>query len=450
MRHWIVALLCWAGLLATASAQDDLSSVTTRLNQAKQLYVAVVDEAKKELLTALDKHVSDVAATGDLDAVRAVLAAKENLKTTGTVPDSPALAQVTGPFQAVQTKAAESLVQSYEAAIREFTKALKIEQATALQNEMKAFQRGEFVVTVPMVVEEGPVDPVMAKLNESKAEFNAAVKAAVTVAVGRLEDRVRELERQNNATAAAAIKNTIAELTKNSSAESDDSAAKQALASCARDLGTAELRLLLAYTQAASQAKRERKTELANEIELDREDRELAKVPPGDSGNWFRLFRSTNPKVWNTNHRAPGERALPVSEAPDNVKFVRLRLIDKQNYDVILPMEKFYLEYTYRHDRFIWHGENTFDDDAYHLGISSGDYKLERANHRGAIAIGPLNEPPVQSGWGFGHRYRVDRGQGYVWQARPLANPVLFEISVTPGPLNDAEKKVVLGGLPPE
>ncbi len=443
--RWIVALVVFA-LSAPVHAQDELSSAVNRLLQAKQVYVAVVDAAKQDLLVALDKHVKDVAATGDLDTVRIVLAAKQNLESNGVIPDDPKLATVTGPYLAVQGKAAEALVKSYEVTIREYTKALKIEQATALQEEMRALQRGELVVTVPKPVVQAPLDPIQIKLNETKAEFASAVKSAVAVAESRMEDRARELDRLNNPTAAKAVRTALAELLKKSVAESDDSVAKQALAACARDIATAERRLLLAYTQAVSQAKREKKTEVAELIELDREDREWAKPQPGESDNWFRLFRSTNPKLWNTSHRSLGERAVPVDQAPDDTKYLRLRLIDKQNYDVILPIEKFYLPYSFNHDRFTWFGENTFDDDAYHLGIASADYKLERMNHRGAIGIGPLAQPPVQSGWGFGHLYRVDRGQGYVWQARPLPNAVLFEISVSPGPLNEAEKKVVLGG----
>ncbi len=448
MRCWFAALLVAASFAAPARAQDEIEAALARLGQAKLVYVAVVDEAKKELLVALEKHVKDVAASGDLDGVRTVIAAKENLERNGTIPDSPILEKVTEPFLAIQSKAAEALVKSYEATIREYTKALKIDQATALQKEMRAFQAGEFVVTIPKPEVKGPVDPIMARLDESKAEFGQAVKSAVTVALGRLDDRARELERLGNSAAAAQLRNTAAELAKNSTAESDDSAAKQALVVCARDITAAEKRLMLAYTQAISQAKRERKTELAEEIELDREDRELAKPQPGDSAGWFRLFRSTNPKVWNTTHRTLGERAVPVDRAPEDVKYLRLRLIDKQNYDVIIPIEKFYLQYTYRNDRYTWHGENTFDNDAYHLGIASGEFKLERNIHRGSIAIGPLGENTTFSGWGFGHRYRVGRGQGQAWQGRALAAQVLMEISVSAGPLTEAEKKLVLGGQP--
>ncbi len=446
MRLWVASLVCVVGSATAVLGQQESRSEYEQLDRAKQLYVAVMEDARKELLVALEGHVKKVAETGDLDAVRQVLAAKESLEKNGNVPlDSPVLAPVLGPYQMVHAKAAESLVKSYEAAIRELTRQLKIEEATALQAEMKAFQRGELTIKSREPQQQQPLDPIQERLLQAKQEYEQAVGGATTVAIGRMEDRLKELQRQGNTVAADKVKAELQQWGNNLvGAESDDSGLRSALAAFNREVTAAERRLNLAYAQAISQAKRERKTELAEALELDREDRELNRPVPGDSPGWFRLFRSTNPKHWNTNHRAPGERAVTVDQAPDGMKYLRIRLIDKQNYDVILPMEKFYLAYSYRTDRYTWYGENTFDDGAYHLGITSGNYRLERMSQRGATAIGPPEDRPLLSGWGFGHRYRINNGQGYCWQGRTLPGPVLIEISVSPGPLNEAEQKALL------
>jgi hypothetical protein len=167
----------------------------------------------------------------------------------------------------------------------------------------------------------------------------------------------------------------------------------------------------------------------------------------GDVG-WFVLFRSDNPKIWNTKvgRSRDSEYAVPVSSAPYNTKYIRVRRMDSKEY-VITAVRKADLLDQRDDGRYGWNGKANWLSNGHHLGIYgvtlySPNVRAAHGAARGKIFVGGAGG----GGWGFGHIGYVDTAQGYGWKGEPLA-PTVFEIAVKASPLRDDEKKHLLAAV---
>lgn len=157
----------------------------------------------------------------------------------------------------------------------------------------------------------------------------------------------------------------------------------------------------------------------------------------GKADTWVVLFRSKNPAHWNKRVEDGGDYAIPLSVAPEGIKFVRLKRESNDSF-VITEMNDVALANRGAVSKVCgWEGTCEHDCGAYHLGV----YGLEAFAGRGRVCISKQNKDHL--GWGFGHKTYVDDRQYYSWGGNEIP-PTVFENAVKCGELTASEKKHLL------
>jgi hypothetical protein len=145
---------------------------------------------------------------------------------------------------------------------------------------------------------------------------------------------------------------------------------------------------------------------------------------------WTVVFRSDNPMLWDTDHREDDEGfAIKLEDVPDNIKFLRLRRMDTEEF-IIIEITKDELPIEGRNEVLGWNGSNKHFFGGRHLGVYSK--RLPKT----------VETKFARGGWGFGHPYGDNDRQMYAWEATPIARTA-FEISVKQKPLTSDEKKTI-------
>lgn len=148
---------------------------------------------------------------------------------------------------------------------------------------------------------------------------------------------------------------------------------------------------------------------------------------------WYVLFRSADPKVWDSEANAKDSFAVPLSNAPAGIRYLRVR---RQNDEVvIIPMTNASIV----RDGLVtknlgWAGDNDRAWDGNHLGI----YDARTQPKIGEV----IQDEAGHLGWGFGHIHGP-AGQGWAWDRKAIPQTV-FEISVKCSDLTADEKKALL------
>jgi len=169
---------------------------------------------------------------------------------------------------------------------------------------------------------------------------------------------------------------------------------------------------------------------------------ELEKVAEGLGGaksNWFVIFRSADPAIWNKDvNKGKDSFAIDLKKVPDKIEYLKLTNVKNNDY-VIVPITRDKLTGITDGGRYGWNGTNKFEYNGYHLGI----YDKEGDATKGA-SVCVLVPGAFQGwrGWGFGHKSK-EPGTGHTWANVEIPSTV-FEIAVKPGPLTDAESKRLL------
>lgn len=146
---------------------------------------------------------------------------------------------------------------------------------------------------------------------------------------------------------------------------------------------------------------------------------------------WTVIFRSDNPELWDTDHKADEEGfGMRLEEVLDGIKFLRLRRTDTKEC-VIIEISKDELGIEGEDGEFGWNGSNKFFSGGGHLGVYSG--RLPKT----------VETKYARGGWGFGHPYGENNRQMYAWAAEPIEKTA-FEISVKKSALTAAEKEAVI------
>jgi hypothetical protein len=164
------------------------------------------------------------------------------------------------------------------------------------------------------------------------------------------------------------------------------------------------------------------------------------------SAQWSILFRADNPAVWNTNAKGPDgvPIALPLSSAPAQFRYLRLRRMDTREalIVVVTPDQLQNAKPTAPETGFWWSGGNKEEWKGRHLGIAHGPrYKFPMPEDMIAV---------MMDGWegfagsGFGHKCFVNDGQYYCWLGKQIKKTA-FEIAVSDGPLGPDERRVLVG-----
>ncbi len=148
-------------------------------------------------------------------------------------------------------------------------------------------------------------------------------------------------------------------------------------------------------------------------------------------GEWQVVFRSSNPKIWNTDFSRCGHFAMPLSEAPDDIQWVKMQISEKQY--IIHPLSgRVRLGVLSGQGGFGWIGGSPIEEHACHLGAFKGGTQARKGEVAITIKVGHH-----RLGWGFGHVIG-ETGQSYSWGGKQIPQTV-FEISVKKGNLSPEE-----------
>jgi hypothetical protein len=156
------------------------------------------------------------------------------------------------------------------------------------------------------------------------------------------------------------------------------------------------------------------------------------------AGKWLVIFRSSDPKIWNTNTRIDKDHfAMPLAKVPNDIKFLRLRT--SRTNAVIIKIQKDQLGTQCDIEKYGWNGTNRFAWQANQLGIYN---KRWGSNQKGTINTFAWGGAGFQ-GWGFGVRAYIDDKQGYTWAGEEIPSTV-FEIAVKSDDLAGREQECLL------
>jgi hypothetical protein len=153
---------------------------------------------------------------------------------------------------------------------------------------------------------------------------------------------------------------------------------------------------------------------------------------------WTVLFRSSKPDAWNTDAPAdPRNYAIPLAKAPPLVKYVRLRL--GNGATVIMRVDKDAIGTEVAGDNYGWNGTNLVFLGARQLGIVDRRTNVEKQT--GAVAVS--RKDGHFSGWGFGHRIHHGGEAELCWNGQWMPREML-EISVVGRDLTPEEQRFLL------
>jgi serine/threonine protein kinase len=163
----------------------------------------------------------------------------------------------------------------------------------------------------------------------------------------------------------------------------------------------------------------------------------------GGEERWTVLFRSDNPRLWNTDSDGK-DYAISLRRAPATIHHLRLRRMDTKEM-LILPLSRAQLDkanHPAEPKGYSWNGTAKEEWGALHLGIAAAP-RHQFPIPRNMITL--MNEG--WDGWGgsgFGHQAFNDRtGQYYAWRGEQIPRTV-FEIAVTDQPLTPEEERCLL------
>lgn len=143
---------------------------------------------------------------------------------------------------------------------------------------------------------------------------------------------------------------------------------------------------------------------------------------------WTTLFRSDDATIWNSAVRKEnGHFAVPVSQAPDDTRY--LRLSRSRDEYVLLTITKEQLGLSTLRGRYGWDGSKAYPK---RLGIF--DTQAEDGINGTAIAV---HNNRAYRGWGFGY-YGAPANPIWEWRVAKLP-PTVMEIAVKSGALTREE-----------
>jgi serine/threonine protein kinase len=129
-----------------------------------------------------------------------------------------------------------------------------------------------------------------------------------------------------------------------------------------------------------------------------KDDRDDAKPVQDESKRWTVLFRSADPSVWNTDSPDPKRFAIPVTQAPRDIRYLRLKRMDTGEAQIIdiryadLAQAPKQLP---KNEGFTWNGYGNEIFGGCHLGIAENQ-PLNGMPHRGPAKKGPAKGPSVR------------------------------------------------------
>lgn len=114
-------------------------SALSRVDSAIEDYHLAIQRINDTLAQQYDQAITDSATQGDLETAQRLTASKEAVAESGGSPPTPDAARAWHQALIEKAKAVQACVEAYQNAIDQATRAVKIEEATQLQAELKTF-----------------------------------------------------------------------------------------------------------------------------------------------------------------------------------------------------------------------------------------------------------------------------------------------------------------------
>lgn len=125
-------------ILLAAGARAEDPGMT--LDKARQAYISATEKARMQLLDAFAAAAKTAMTSGNLDALKMIQAEKDEFEKNGKVPTSTRMKTAVATYQQATKLAAAAYEKALDNAVRELTKAGKIAEAEAAQEELKKFR----------------------------------------------------------------------------------------------------------------------------------------------------------------------------------------------------------------------------------------------------------------------------------------------------------------------
>ena len=291
-------------------------------------------------------------------------------------------------------------------------------------------------------------DPAVAQLEAAKDEHKQSIESARLKVIQALDDMLKELGMKGDARGIEKLAATRKEFMEHDVIRGASSSLRSKLASFQSEIHRADQNLLKAYTRALATFKRDENDGLVSLL-----SNQIEEGVGYEAERWMVLFSSPNPSLWNTRSRGQYKFARPATDAANDIKYLRMRVIsakgsDKKTPPVICEMTKERLVQQSHINGVGWNGLKTEGRNAVHLGIYLLDKVVEFPAPRNTHGLVSIWDKGFDGhlGWGFGHHIRIDKVQGFSWGGQTSPQPLLIEIAVSSQPLRDNEWKVLQGG----
>ena len=122
-------------------AEATKDPIRAKLAVARSAQEEAAKAARDALVNSIDESMKAVAQAGDLNGVTALKAERKAFEESGTLPTSPRLRAASAEYQKSLKQASATLDKAYDQAIKDLTKALKIDDAEAVRAEWQQTQR---------------------------------------------------------------------------------------------------------------------------------------------------------------------------------------------------------------------------------------------------------------------------------------------------------------------
>lgn len=140
LRAW-APLLVLAGSFCPATAtppgpsQGDGDGIKARLLLVQRDYEERLNAEKTKVLERFDHLIEEATGAGELDEVKVLQAQKRAFLEHGSVPDYAGIVRTARSFRQARDRERRQLIEAYDAAIREYTRAQKIQEAEDVRTE---------------------------------------------------------------------------------------------------------------------------------------------------------------------------------------------------------------------------------------------------------------------------------------------------------------------------
>lgn len=206
-----------------------------------------------------------------MKAVQALIAQKDAFDKKGTLPTAAELQTAASSYQQARDQANKALLAAYKEAVTELTKQLEIDEASAIDKEMKAFAAK---LDTASLTPQLPAEPTStgSTLRQARTEYQEALLEAKQNCLKAIEGRLKEVAAEGDLNRVKAIQSLLRMIEDDKEVQTPtDLKLKSALVRYGSDQAEARGDLASAYRAAIAKAAKQGNEEAAAELQTDLE-----------------------------------------------------------------------------------------------------------------------------------------------------------------------------------